>query len=256
MIWAIQRNIHSRSHSVASNKVEKAKMKWLVFFTLMIIGLCHAEFPSEGEKGHKVLRRVARQAIRSVGGQLLVQTEKTIISNCRANGHPEARSDLEESYSKLKQCVGKKQMFLITKEEFIANLEECSRDAIRKTENCLADDQKHFPQFILDFAKSVVSFMYDDFQIIDLICQSCACSLQGADATRKYIKCLTDTSQATHDTEKIPSLKKSFCDKVLPESRCFTEMIKDNCDDTANFRKFREDLMNSIEVPCGTKKSA
>ncbi|KAG5887447.1 hypothetical protein JTB14_003298 [Gonioctena quinquepunctata] len=202
----------------------------------MIIGLCHAELPSEGQKGHKVLRRVVRQAIGNMGGQFLVQTETTIISNCKANGHSEVQSDLEATYRKMKQCVGQKQVFVDTKEEFIAHLEECSRDAIRKTKECLADDQKYFPEFILDLAKSLVSFMYDDFDIMRFDLPTCIRSLQNISAQRKYIQCLTDTAAATQDTARIPSSKKSFCDKFLPASRCFTEMIKDNCDDSTNIR--------------------
>ncbi|KAG5887448.1 hypothetical protein JTB14_003299 [Gonioctena quinquepunctata] len=219
----------------------------------MIIGLCHAELPSEDQKGHKVLRRVVRQTITNMRRDALELAEKIIVSNCKANGHPDVRSELEDTYNKLMHCVGEKKLFLNTKEEFIANLEECSKDAIRKTENCLADDQKYFPEFILELAKSVVNLLYDDFQILKFDFPSCIRFLDSTDAARKFNKCLTDTAAATHETDELPSSRKSYCDKFLPATRCFSEMIKDNCDDTANFRKFREDYMNAMEVPCGTK---
>ncbi|CAH1153850.1 unnamed protein product [Phaedon cochleariae] len=232
-------------------------MKLFIVSLFFVIGLCHAELYEEGSSPVRgALKRVVRHAIGGMGGEFLTQTELSIISNCKANGYGDEVGDrLQESYDKLKVCIRKKTMFIDPKEDYIANLEECAQDPIKKTTACLREDQKYFPQFLLDLSKSVVIFMYDDFNIMRVDLPRCIIKFQEYRVQRKYLQCLMDTSQKTHDTMEIPSSKESFCEKFIPASRCFTEIIKDNCDQTPKLVQFREDYMNSMMRPCGLKSA-
>ncbi|XP_074026264.1 uncharacterized protein [Leptinotarsa decemlineata] len=227
-------------------------MKWFVIFVLLIIGVYSAEVSKTGPR--RALRKIVKRALWDIDETYLVRIEAILISNCKANGRLEVQDDLENTYSQMKRCAGRKTIFITPKAEFLANLEECSREAIRKTRNCLAEDQKYFPEFILDLAKSYFTFLYDDFEIMRLDLPSCVRSSQNSDAQREYIQCLTDAVAQTHYTWIIPSSKRSFCDKILPATKCFTEIIKNYCQDSENLRKFRNDYIGAIEVPCGIKK--
>lgn len=57
-------------------------------------------------------------------------------------------------------------IFSVPKAEYIDNIVSCSKQAITETKDCLPEEQKYFPEFVLDLAKSLVSFMYDDKPVL------------------------------------------------------------------------------------------
>lgn len=63
-------------------------------------------------------------------------------------------------------CFSKKQLFLLSKDDFIKNIVDCSVKAKDEARKCLPDEQKWFPRFALELAKSMVNFMYDDQKIL------------------------------------------------------------------------------------------
>lgn len=57
-------------------------------------------------------------------------------------------------------------MYFTPKNEYLAMMEECSKDAVEESTDCLPNNHKYLPKFITDYAKNLVSMMYDDFDII------------------------------------------------------------------------------------------
>ncbi|KAJ8937018.1 hypothetical protein NQ314_012100 [Rhamnusium bicolor] len=211
-------------------------------------GLSLANSSSGSSEEDSTLKRVVRETFAGMSQQFLPRIEATIISNCKANGHIEAANKLQSAYDVMKICIKKKTIFITPKNEYIAHIEECSKDSLTLTRSCLAVDQKYFPDFILDLVKSVVNFMYDDFDIMRVDLPVCIPRFNNYSVQRNYIQCLTDTAVQTHDTNQIPTSKASFCQKFIPASYCFTNMIKDTCDQTKNMDQFRGRLYQCYET--------
>ncbi|XP_072386087.1 uncharacterized protein [Diabrotica undecimpunctata] len=224
-------------------------MKWIVLTVVVVLGLANAEEVSEKRA---VLRRTTRQALGSMGGSFLAQTERNIINNCKKNGLSlSGADDLQATYSKMKTCMSSTKIFETPKNEFISKMVDCSRNAIRETKDCLSNDQKYFPEFVLDLAKSMVNYMYDDKDLFkDLEIVGCINNLGRYTVQIEYIKCLTTVSQKTGDDENIPTSRQEFCRKFIPATECFPDTLKQHCSSTTKINKFFDDYSNAIASPC------
>ncbi|XP_028147769.1 uncharacterized protein LOC114341184 [Diabrotica virgifera virgifera] len=224
-------------------------MKWIVLTVVVLLGLASAEEVSEKRA---VLRRTTRQALGSMGGSFLAQTERNIINNCKKNGlSDQGADDLQATYAKMKSCMSGTKIFETPRNEFISKMEDCSRDAIKETKSCLANNQKYFPEFVLDLAKSMVKYMYDDKDLFrDSEIVGCINNLGRYTVQVEYIRCLTTVSQKTGDDENIPTSRAEFCRKFVPATECFPDTIKQHCVNTAKVNKFFSDYSNAIETPC------
>ncbi|KAJ8954731.1 hypothetical protein NQ318_011425 [Aromia moschata] len=248
-------------------------MKQLVFLTFLVYagsnlvqsafdtgidvaGVSSLVLHTVGSNSHGIgLRRFARSALSGMSGEILIRLESTIVSNCKKNGHQQIANNLQNTYDNMKVCLNKKKIFIATKSEFLDNIDECSRDAVKQTKTCMSDDQKYFPEFILDLVKSVAGFMYDDRDIMKYDVAQCVQIFTDYSVRRSYIQCVTDISIQTGDSNQIPTSKASFCKTFIPASYCFTNTIKENCARTKNLDKFREDYINAMKVPCDKKES-
>ncbi|CAG9836182.1 unnamed protein product [Diabrotica balteata] len=212
-------------------------MKWIVLTVVVLLALANADEVSEKRA---VLRRTTRQALGSMGGSFLAQTERNIINNCKKNGlSSSGADDLQVTYSKMKSCMSNTKIFETPKNEFISKMVECSRAAIKDTKDCLANDQKYFPEFVLDLAKSMVNYMYDDKDLFkDSEIVGCINNLGRYTVQIEYIKCLTTTS------------RQEFCRKFIPATECFPDTLKHNCASTTKINKFFDDYSNAIASPC------
>ncbi|CAG9856856.1 unnamed protein product [Phyllotreta striolata] len=228
------------------------KMKGLLVCLVLVASLTYAE-----ENGNRpVLRRVTRQAINGMGGAFLKQTEANIILNCKSNQLTDSGAiQLQETFDKMKSCLGTKIIFSVPKDEYIQHLESCGKDAVRETENCLKSDQRYFPKFVLDLAKSLVNFMYDDKSALaSMEVTACIRKFATVDVRRNYFECMLDASIRTHDTQEIPHSKGDFCGKFVPAGKCFPNTMTKYCDHNSNVEKFISDYTKSLETPCEIKE--
>ncbi|KAJ8913833.1 hypothetical protein NQ315_003742 [Exocentrus adspersus] len=230
-------------------------MKCLVLVSILFIlgvttslGLDNGH-TSEGKT--KVLKRIVKRSLGNLNAQILPVLEGQIIASCK-NG--EAANDLPDVFRDMKSCIARKQIIRTPKEEYLKNIEKCSQDAITKTKNCLSDEKKYFPDFLLVLVKSVVSFMYDDVDLLRVDLAACIPRISSFDAQNSYLTCVRDTALQTHDTTELPNSKAEFCAKFIPINNCFTDMIKDYCPQTSNLKKLREDYINMGKRPCGEKE--
>ncbi|KAJ8964307.1 hypothetical protein NQ317_016122 [Molorchus minor] len=142
---------------------------------------------------------------------LMLRLEITIISICKRNGHAEAATALQNTYGEMKRCMHNKKIFITPKEEFLTSIEKCSEDALKITQDCLAENQKYFPEFVLDLAKSLTNFVYDDIDYMRYDLAPCVPRFDEYGVHRKYLQCLSDTVVDTDDVPYIQRSKSSFC---------------------------------------------
>ncbi|CAG9836184.1 unnamed protein product [Diabrotica balteata] len=199
-----------------------------------------------------VLRRSTRQALGSMGGSLLAQYERNIIKNCKKNGLSlSGADDLQATYSKMKTCMSSIKIFETPKNEFISKMVECTRASVKETKDCLANDQKYFPEFILDFAKSMVNYKYDDKDLFeDTEIVNCLNNMGRYTVRIEYIKCLGIVSQRTGDDENIPTSRQELCRKFMPGIKCLPDTLKQHCASSTKINKFLDDYSNAVASPC------
>ncbi|CAG9856855.1 unnamed protein product [Phyllotreta striolata] len=228
------------------------KMKGLLVCLVLVTSLTYAE-----ENGNRpVLRRVTRQTINSLSGAFIKQIEANVILNCKANGlTTSGATELQETFDKMKSCLGTKTVYSVSKDEYIQHIVSCSKDAVRETENCLESNQRYFPNFILDLAKSLVNFMYDDKAALgSMEMTACIRKFATVDARMYYFGCIVNASIQTHDTQEIPHSKGDFCSKFVPAGKCFPKTMNKYCDHNSNVEKFISDYSKSMEIPCEIKE--
>ncbi|KAJ8965391.1 hypothetical protein NQ317_019331 [Molorchus minor] len=98
--------------------------------------------------------------------------------------------------------------------------------------------------------------MYDDIDYMRNDFAPCAPRFNQLSVQRKYLQCLSDIATDPHDDLDIPRSKSSFCNKFIPASYCFTNMIKDACNSNPNLDKFGEDYINAMKGPCNNKETS
>ncbi|CAH1105516.1 unnamed protein product [Psylliodes chrysocephalus] len=228
-------------------------MKGFIVFVAVAISLVYAD---EGSEKRAVIRRVTREAISGMGGVFLKQTEKNVIYNCKANGLSyDGAESLQNTFDKMTQCMSSPRIFSVPKAEYIDNIVSCSKQAITETKDCLPEEQKYFPEFVLDLAKSLVSFMYDDKPVLaSPEIPRCMKNFIRSEVQQDYIGCMTTVAAQTHDTQEIPKSKAEFCSKFLPAGNCFPKTLNKYCSNDSKVQKFTSDYTRALEQPCETKE--
>ncbi|KAJ8913834.1 hypothetical protein NQ315_003743 [Exocentrus adspersus] len=227
-------------------------MKYTVVISVLFILGTTATLRQEidhGSQGRtKVLKRIVKRSLNGLAAQMLPLLETKIISNCNDSKSAE---ELQDVYSEMKVCFAKEKILRVSKEDFWKNIKECSKDAITKTRNCLPEDRKYFPEFVLSVAKSAVDFMYEDVDLIRVDLAACVPKLNNFEAQYDYLRCLRGISSKDNSTSptELPS-QAEFCAKFIPANQCFTDMIKGHCPQTSNLKKFRENYINMAKRPC------
>ncbi|VEN43732.1 unnamed protein product [Callosobruchus maculatus] len=191
--------------------------------------------------------------MQGLSAAMFEKVKKTVVKTCVENGHQDG-DDLEDSIDQAKECLKSKKMFLTPKAEFLDHIDSCSEDAVRKVRNCMPEDKKYFPEFIQDLMKSVVTMMYDDYDIMRVDIAACAPDLAKPSAQLEYINCLKRVSKETGDGDCIPKSKAALCEILLPATECLPKWLESTCADSENLRKYRVDYYAANERPCKAKE--
>nr|CAH7722316.1 unnamed protein product [Callosobruchus chinensis] len=160
----------------------------------------------------------------------------------------------KETIEQAKECLKNKKLFVTPKAEFLGHIDTCSEDAVRKVRNCMPDDKKYFPEFIQDLMKSVVTMMYDDYDIMRVDLAACAPNLAKTSAQQEYINCVKRSSKEGIGEDCIPGTKAAFCKIFLPATECLVKWLESACDDSENLRKYRADYYAANAKPCEDKE--
>ncbi|CAG9836181.1 unnamed protein product [Diabrotica balteata] len=184
-------------------------MKWIVLTVVVLLGLTNAD---EFSEERAVLRRTTRQFLES--SNAFATTENHIIRYCMDNGLS-CCGNFQDTYSKMKTCVSNAKIFEIPKNEFIRKMVECSWAAVKETKDCLPNHLKCFPELVLDVAKSMVNYMYDDKDLFKkLTVHECILSFEWYTKPIENCNCLTTTS------------REEFCRNSIPATVCFSNIYK------------------------------
>nr|CAI5857372.1 unnamed protein product [Callosobruchus analis] len=184
-----------------------ARGVWMFAVCLLIAGLSQS---NAEEQQLAPLKRSVRSAMQGLSAAMFEKVKKTVIKTCMENGHQDG-DDLEK--------------------EFLDHIDACSEDAVRKVRNCLPEDKKYFPEFIQDLMKSVVTMMYDDYDIMRVDLAACAPDLARPSAQLKYLNCVKKVSKEQEDEDDIPKSKATFCKIFLPATECLVKWLESTCDD-------------------------
>ncbi|CAH1993631.1 unnamed protein product [Acanthoscelides obtectus] len=231
-------------------RYKMARGIWIFAVCLLVTGLslCNAE-----QQQLAPLKRSVRSAMQGLSSIMYEKVKNTVVRECMENGYQNG-DDLKETIDQAKECLKNKKMFITPKAAFLDHVDSCTQEAVRKVRNCMPDDRKYFPEFIQDLMKSVVSMMYEDFDIMRVDLAACAPSLVQTSKQLEYINCLKKVSKETEDEDNIPSSRAAFCKRYLPATECFVKWVKSSCPDSENLRKFREDYYAASERPCEVKE--
>ncbi|XP_072377512.1 uncharacterized protein [Diabrotica undecimpunctata] len=173
-----------------------------------------------------------------------------IIANCLANGFPGIDNDLRETFTELETCIQKRKIYKDTKEEYIKNIEDCSKDPIKKVKRCLTKQPSYYPDFLVNMVKKQVELLYDDRDIITTYVPLCMKVFKRTDVLNGYLKCVSEASKTTNDTGELPDSVEAFCSQFLPAARCLTNVFDKECAQYPKLMKYSKDYVRAIEYPC------
>uniref|UniRef100_A0A6P7GGU7 Uncharacterized protein LOC114342414 n=1 Tax=Diabrotica virgifera virgifera TaxID=50390 RepID=A0A6P7GGU7_DIAVI len=224
-------------------------MKWILLTVVIVLGLTNAE---EVPEGRAALRKTTRQSLGSIGGLFFGNSEKDIIIGCMKNGLSKSGADkLQATYDKVYSCMSDTRIFETPENEFISKVEKCSRDAINESKACLPRNQTYYPEFFLDFTKSLIRHKYDHK---DLLTNSeivaCLNNFGKYTVQIEYDGCLTNAYQKAGITENIPNSRQEFCRFFEPADKCFPDTLKQYCPTSANINKFFDDYNIAVKHLC------
>ncbi|XP_072379371.1 uncharacterized protein [Diabrotica undecimpunctata] len=226
-------------------------MKFLIFMCFLLVsGISHN---SAEIKKRSVLKRVVRSTIGQITTAYTEQLKTYIIANCVENGFADIEEDLRKIFTELEECVQTKKIYVHTKEEYLENVEECSKEPIKKVKGCLTKKQGYFPYFLLNMARKQVELVYKDREIITVYMAPCMNVFERSEVSYGYIKCLEDTSKKTNDSARIPNSIDQFCSRFLPALHCLTDIIDKECGQEPKVKLYSEDHLRANEYPCQQK---
>ncbi|XP_050507453.1 uncharacterized protein LOC114342414 isoform X2 [Diabrotica virgifera virgifera] len=171
-------------------------MKWILLTVVIVLGLTNAE---EVPEGRAALRKTTRQSLGSIGGLFFGNSEKDIIIGCMKNGLSKSGADkLQATYDKVYSCMSDTRIFETPENEFISKVEKCSRDAINESKACLPRNQTYYPEFFLDFTKSLIRHKYDHKDLLtNFSSQQINVSQTPLNSTVKLLRTSTSSSTTT-----------------------------------------------------------
>ncbi|XP_057667268.1 uncharacterized protein LOC130900587 [Diorhabda carinulata] len=198
------------------------------------------------QKKPKSLHRIVRDLGMS---EKMQRIEYHVKNACVKNG--ELTEKLENTLTKMKICIREKSIFLVPKREYIAHMDNCTKDAIHLFKSCLPEKYKYLPKLIFDIIDSMVSFLYDDFTIISSELTPCLPKLQEEKSNKTYQECVEKIMENTKD--ELVDSKSEFCERFIPLNQCFITEVHKHCKSSPELTKFENDFMNAVKKPCGVK---
>ncbi|KAJ8965390.1 hypothetical protein NQ317_019330 [Molorchus minor] len=197
----------------------------------------------------KVLKNVTRMINHSTK-----DLEEAVISNCIRTGHKDIADSLQAIFANMMNCIHNKPMAVTSKDQYIHNLEGCSKEAMEKSYICL-EDKTYFPGLILKLVKTIIETFYDNRGYIRGYLSACLPKMNTYTLQRKYDQCISDSfSMQNGYASKIPQSKAAFCKTYKPVSYCFINVIKENCGSISeNSDKITEDHFNPLKQICYEK---
>ncbi|XP_060527627.1 uncharacterized protein LOC132702831 isoform X1 [Cylas formicarius] len=146
--------------------------------------------------------------------------------------------------------------FLVTpREDMIADLRSCSKPLILAMEDCLKEEAKYFPTFLMENIISVLEFGY-----------TYANTLQKATSNRELLQCFQDIKRNKNRNLLIACFKENvqndifnemnippketMCGKMYSLNNCVKEVIKKVCINDVEIDTLIRDLVNALHKPC------
>uniref|UniRef100_A0A6P7G0E4 Hemicentin-1-like isoform X1 n=1 Tax=Diabrotica virgifera virgifera TaxID=50390 RepID=A0A6P7G0E4_DIAVI len=192
--------------------------------------------------------------VRSHFGQMAMgninQFKNFIIANCLDNKSSDIEDDLRETFTELETCIQKRKMYVDTKEDYIKNIEDCSKDPIKKVKRCLTKQQSYYPDFILNGVKKQVELVYDDQDVITTYLSSCMKVFERPDVSYGYLKCVEEASTMPSGSLSLPDTVEAFCSQFLPAARCLADVLDKECAQYPKMKKYSKDYVRATEYPC------
>ncbi|XP_050498831.1 fibroblast growth factor receptor 4 isoform X2 [Diabrotica virgifera virgifera] len=197
---------------------------------------------------------VDNKEVRSHFGQMAMgninQFKNFIIANCLDNKSSDIEDDLRETFTELETCIQKRKMYVDTKEDYIKNIEDCSKDPIKKVKRCLTKQQSYYPDFILNGVKKQVELVYDDQDVITTYLSSCMKVFERPDVSYGYLKCVEEASTMPSGSLSLPDTVEAFCSQFLPAARCLADVLDKECAQYPKMKKYSKDYVRATEYPC------
>nr|CAH7750407.1 unnamed protein product [Callosobruchus chinensis] len=136
----------------------------------------------------------------------IAHIEFRVKSTCKENGHDAEK--LEKTLEECKACVQKKKIFVDTADDYINNMEKCSKHLIKQLEECLPEKVRYLPSFIFHLFESLIRLLYHDTIIIETEIHACLPKLKSEESVTKYNDCCNEVTSRIND---IPQSKAEFC---------------------------------------------
>ncbi|KAJ8954733.1 hypothetical protein NQ318_011427 [Aromia moschata] len=210
-------------------------MKWLVIFTVLIVGLCQADLPTElpdlddfdaikercdkkgGEGTYEKVKTAQEQAQTCVKGIINVDKIKTEVEEAKKTG------SMDEVFGKY--CEKRPQ------------IKDCLQKVYDAVQPCLEDGEKKALNLTIDIVKQIGDFAcYRDGDRLALFFSVSGpeCLNSRVDGIKNCINQTVKFNPATFSPNSIPNLKvdKKKCDDLSTIQNCVVEDLEKGCSDT------------------------
>ncbi|CAH0555393.1 unnamed protein product [Brassicogethes aeneus] len=205
------------------------------------------------EKKHRrsVFKRDITNAITENQMQLKNLMIEKVKMYCDKFGEGQAFQELKDSLTQSRICTGN---FLdIFGPQYNTRIPKCYTDTINKIRNCLPEELKYFPSFIVDILFSVTEFLKTNTQHFKLsstnmVFQQCFISLRQESVKESFLQCINDCELT--DVNKEIFTKDVTCKKLNDLTNCASTVMKNTCIPDITLDKFRNGLMAAFTKPC------
>ncbi|XP_056641837.1 uncharacterized protein LOC130448459 [Diorhabda sublineata] len=223
-------------------------MKLFVIFVVLAIGACQARHVLEkrSEPSH------ARKGVMRSG--FLKNSKDIIIAACKANGlTKDAETKLDKEFDESEVCVSKKPIFSVPQEEFIQNMNDCNKELLTLIRNCLKENEKFYPDYMLQLRNSFTTFLYAGKDVLESNeFKACAQKMEEPAATKTMDTCVERAAQESHASAGLPQSKSEACETMDKISQCYSKVIGQYCESNDNVNKFLQLNVAAITSPCKT----